>query len=203
MATNPNSMLSGRKGVFTISGIAVAVIAIVYFAFFYPPVPGDNAQGSIGGAKKANKYLSEQITDKDVELSSTEVQVLLQNDQVQNLIKSPEFQDAMKSPAFLEALKAPAFLEALKAPAFREALKAPAFLEALKAPAFRDALKAPAFHEALKAPAFREALKSPAFLQGLLVTWHRFQRFPTQFPIRCRFLCNALPIRQPVHSDCD
>ncbi len=48
-----------------IGGIAVAVLAVTYFSFFYPPTSTDDVLGTIGAAKK---YRSEQITDKDVQL---------------------------------------------------------------------------------------------------------------------------------------
>jgi len=46
-----------------IVGSIVAVVAVVYFSFFYPPVAPDEAQGTIGAAKK---YRSQQISEGDV-----------------------------------------------------------------------------------------------------------------------------------------
>jgi len=46
-----------------IAGAVVAIVAVVYFSFYYPPTPAGDAQGTIGAAQK---YRSEQITDKDV-----------------------------------------------------------------------------------------------------------------------------------------
>ena len=45
--------------------IVVAVVAIAYFAFVYPPTNGDDATGTIGAAKK---YRTDQIKDSDVVL---------------------------------------------------------------------------------------------------------------------------------------
>lgn len=51
-----------------LAGTAViAIAAIVYFSFFYPPTKSDEVSGTIGAVKK---YRSEQITEKDVNLAS-------------------------------------------------------------------------------------------------------------------------------------
>jgi hypothetical protein len=52
-----------RKYSWLIAGAVVAIIAVVYFSFYYPPVPASDSQGTIGAAQK---YRSEQIADKDV-----------------------------------------------------------------------------------------------------------------------------------------
>jgi hypothetical protein len=58
-----------KKTVWVAGGLIVALVLIVYFSFFYPPVANDEGQGSIGAAKK---YRSEQITDKDVQFAKVE-----------------------------------------------------------------------------------------------------------------------------------
>ena len=54
------------KGKLVISGILVAVIAVVYFSFLYPWPGTSDVLGTIGGVKK---YNSQQISDKDVQLN--------------------------------------------------------------------------------------------------------------------------------------
>lgn len=58
-----------KKKIWVAGGLIVALVLIVYFSFFYPPVANDEGQGSIGAAKK---YRSEQITDKDVQFAKVE-----------------------------------------------------------------------------------------------------------------------------------
>jgi hypothetical protein len=58
-----------KKTIWVAGGLIVALVLIVYFSFFYPPVANDEGQGSIGAAKK---YRSEQITDKDVQFAKVE-----------------------------------------------------------------------------------------------------------------------------------
>jgi len=58
-----------KKTIWVAGGLVVALVLIVYFSFFYPPVSSDEGQGSIGAAKK---YRSEQITDKDVQFANVE-----------------------------------------------------------------------------------------------------------------------------------
>jgi hypothetical protein len=66
MAHTINSTSKPRVAI--LAGTAViALAAIVYFSFFYPPTPSNEVSGTIGAVKK---YRSEQITDKDVTLSS-------------------------------------------------------------------------------------------------------------------------------------
>jgi len=58
-----------KKTVWVAGGLVVALVVIVYFSFFYPPVTNDEGQGTIGAAKK---YRSEQISDKDVTFATVE-----------------------------------------------------------------------------------------------------------------------------------
>jgi hypothetical protein len=60
------AIMKGNKRI-VIGGAVVALCAVVYFSFFYPPTSPDETQGAIGAAKK---YRSEQITDKDVQLAA-------------------------------------------------------------------------------------------------------------------------------------
>jgi hypothetical protein len=55
--------MKSRLNPLAIGGIGVAIVAIAYFALYYPPPQDDQAQGTIGNVKK---YRSEQINDKDV-----------------------------------------------------------------------------------------------------------------------------------------
>ncbi len=57
--------MSKKNRSFVMGGAILAVIAVVYFAFFYPPVTGEDAKGTIGAVQK---YRAEQITEKDVVL---------------------------------------------------------------------------------------------------------------------------------------
>jgi hypothetical protein len=62
-----SSVKGSSKYGWMIAGSVVAIVAVVYFSFYYPPAPADDAQGTIGAAQK---YRSEQITDKDVVIGS-------------------------------------------------------------------------------------------------------------------------------------
>jgi len=65
---------TSRPRVAILAGTAViAIAAIVYFSFFYPPTPSNEVSGTIGAVKK---YRSEQITDKDVTLSSQQSEAI-------------------------------------------------------------------------------------------------------------------------------
>jgi hypothetical protein len=66
--TNTTIPSGGKKRTpLAIGGIALALAVVIYFAFFYPPVPSQDAAGTIG---KADRYRSEQITEGDVHLGS-------------------------------------------------------------------------------------------------------------------------------------
>ncbi|MFC1502686.1 hypothetical protein ACFL6A_04680, partial [bacterium] len=61
-----------KKGMgWIIGGIIVAAAVIVYFATLYPPVSDTDVTGTIGGAEKAKKYRSQQISDSDVVLDES------------------------------------------------------------------------------------------------------------------------------------
>ncbi|RPH35156.1 hypothetical protein EHM92_06720, partial [bacterium] len=61
METNATKPARSPRAAILIAGARVAIAAVVYFSFFYPPVDTEDTQGTIGAAKK---YRSEQITDK-------------------------------------------------------------------------------------------------------------------------------------------
>ena len=64
----------------TLTGVAIAVAAVVYFGFFFPPPPGDDVTGTIGAVQK---YRAEQMSDDDVVLAGEEIvfrEVLLRGD---------------------------------------------------------------------------------------------------------------------------
>ena len=66
MESTPNTKPTGKKTSWLIGGALLAILAIVYFSFFYPPTPEDELTGTIGAAKK---YRSDQITEGDVKLA--------------------------------------------------------------------------------------------------------------------------------------
>ena len=49
--------------------VVVAVAAVVYFGFFFPPTSGENVTGTIGAVQK---YRAEQMSDEDVVLAGEE-----------------------------------------------------------------------------------------------------------------------------------
>jgi hypothetical protein len=67
-ATNNPSHKSRRVLLLGIAGLAI--VAVVYFSFFYPPTKNEDVTGTIGAAKK---WRSEQITDKDVKLEGSAI----------------------------------------------------------------------------------------------------------------------------------
>lgn len=66
MESSPNKTPTGKKTSWLIGGALLAILAVVYFSFFYPPTPEDEVTGTIGAAKK---YRSDQITESDVTLA--------------------------------------------------------------------------------------------------------------------------------------
>ncbi|MEK7749053.1 MAG: hypothetical protein AAB269_03230, partial [Bacteroidota bacterium] len=163
MEQTPQGFFSGKRGILVLSGAVVAVIAIVYLAGLYPPASTENAVGTIGGAQKASKYRSEQLSESDVVLSPTQIQELLQSDKIQTLIKSPEFKQAMNSDAFRAALNSDALRAALNNEAFRSALNSDAFRAAMNSDAFRSSMNSDALRAALNSDALRAALNNDAF----------------------------------------
>ena len=85
-----------------IAGAIIVIAIVAVLGLFYPRPQGGQVAGTIGGVQKAERYRSEQITDKDVILNHPEVQALLQNDQIQKLINSKEFQALAASKAYQE-----------------------------------------------------------------------------------------------------
>ncbi|HSQ75922.1 MAG TPA: hypothetical protein VLT13_10215 [Bacteroidota bacterium] len=66
MESTSNKKPTGKKTSWLIGGALLAILAVVYFSFFYPPTPEDEVTGAIGAAKK---YRSDQITQGDVTLA--------------------------------------------------------------------------------------------------------------------------------------
>ena len=69
MDTNATKPARSPRVAILIAGALVAIAAVMYFSFFYPPVDTQDTQGTIGAAKK---WRSEQITDKDVMLEGVQ-----------------------------------------------------------------------------------------------------------------------------------
>ena len=93
--TNPSK---SRNKIALFSGIVVAIIAIVYFSFYYPPTSKEDVLGTIG---KAAKYRADQMTDKDVALKNPEIQKFLQSDKLQKILNNEESHNrTKKTPAF-------------------------------------------------------------------------------------------------------
>jgi hypothetical protein len=65
MTENSTSPSGGSKRGLIIGGSVIVALAVVYFAFFYPPASVRDTEGTIGAVKK---YRAEQITEKDVVL---------------------------------------------------------------------------------------------------------------------------------------
>ena len=112
--------MKSRTRNFVIAGALIAVIAIVYFSFFYPPVSSNDTTGTIG---KAQKYRAQQMTDKDVVLQNAHYQKLIQSDKFQKLLKDEKFRKLAKDPSFRKLLKDPAFYKLVKDARFQEIVK--------------------------------------------------------------------------------
>ena len=85
---NPTKASRGPK-IALMGGIAVlAIVAIVYFSFFYPPAKTEDVSGTIGAAKK---YRSEQITDKDVKLEGQSSDALATGESIVDVQAANEF----------------------------------------------------------------------------------------------------------------
>ncbi len=69
MQTNATKPARNSRVMLLTAGAIVAIVAVVYFALFYPPVDSQDTQGTIGAAKK---WRSEQITDQDVKLEGVQ-----------------------------------------------------------------------------------------------------------------------------------
>ncbi len=69
MESSVNKLPKSKKTPWLVGSALVAILAVVYFSFFYPPTPADDATGTIGAA---TKYRSEQISEGDVQLAGQE-----------------------------------------------------------------------------------------------------------------------------------
>src|SRR5512133_772627 len=69
METNATKPARNSRVILLTAGALVAIVAVVYFSMFYPPVDSQDTQGTIGAAKK---WHSEQITDQDVKLEGVQ-----------------------------------------------------------------------------------------------------------------------------------
>ena len=90
MAEESKSLLATGKAKIFFGVTLLVGIVVGYFAAGYIP-PQEDLAGTIGGVKKAEKYRAEQISEKDVMLTDTEIQKLLQDDKVQTLLKNQNF----------------------------------------------------------------------------------------------------------------
>src|SRR5215471_21486789 len=148
-----------KRGMLLGSIILVALTAVGYFSFFYPP-SGKHLAGTIAPAAR---YRAEQIGKSDVKVAETDITRWTQTAEFDHLSKDPASRKLFANAAFRNALANDAFRNALNNNAFREALSSNAFREALSNNAFREALNNNAFRKALSSNALREALNNNAF----------------------------------------
>ena len=83
-----------RQLVFVLSGWAVAIIMVLYFAFISPRPSSDEMRGTIGAAEKAKRHRTQQIAESDVKLKDPELQKILQSDKIQKLLNDDDFKQA-------------------------------------------------------------------------------------------------------------
>jgi hypothetical protein len=67
MENTANKTPNSPKPILVIVGSLAAIAVVVYFSFFYPPVPAGDTEGTIGAVKK---YRTAQITEQDVVLDA-------------------------------------------------------------------------------------------------------------------------------------
>src|SRR5215471_915562 len=148
-----------KKSILLGTIILVALTAVGYFSFFYPP-SGKHVTGTIA---PATRYRAEQIGKGDVKVEENDITRWTQTAEFDHLSKDPAARKLFANAAFRDALANDAFRDALNNNAFREALSSNAFREALSNNAFREALNNNAFRKALSSNALREALNNNAF----------------------------------------
>ena len=129
--------MTNGKRILAIGAGFLAIMLIGYFGFMYPPADESDAGGTIGGVKKAEKYQSEQMSEKDVLLQDPEIQVLLQDDVFQKLLKDEELREQITESQNMDALEL-AYIDAkMSSKNMREAREAMmVFREALETRAY-------------------------------------------------------------------
>src|SRR5215510_146330 len=105
----------------------VAIAAVGYFTFFYPP-SGKHLTGTIAPAAR---YRAEQIGKGDVKVEETDITRWTQTAEFDRLSKDPAARKLFANAAFRDALANDAFRAALSSDAFRAALSNDAFRAAL------------------------------------------------------------------------
>jgi hypothetical protein len=91
---NPTTTSRGPK-IALMGGIAIlAVVAIIYFSFYYPPAKTEDVSGTIGAARK---YRSEQITDKDVKLEGQNAETIASSESIADIQSANELAAAAAS----------------------------------------------------------------------------------------------------------
>ena len=161
-----------KKSIILGSIVLVAVAAVGYFSFFYPP-GGKHLTGTIAPAAR---YHAEQIGNGDVKVAETDLTRWTQTAEFDHLSKDPAarklfanaaFRNALASDGFVQALRNDAFVQALRKDAFAQALRNDALVQALRNDGFAQALRNDAFVQALRNDAFVQALRNDAFVQAL------------------------------------
>ena len=150
-----------KKNLF-MGGVAIVIVAIVYFAFLYPWPSAPESVGTIGSVQK---YKSDQINQQDIALLNQDVSMLLQNDKVLDLVKYPQFRALAKDPSFAQLAKMPELAQLAKMPEFAQLAQLPALYQLAKLPEFSQLAKMPEFAQLAKLPEFSQLAKLPEFSQ--------------------------------------
>lgn len=143
---------------------AAAVILVVLAITGFPPV--DDAQGTIGAAKR---YNGGQMTDADVTLGDTSAQTFLQSDTFAQLVKDPDAVKLLSNQDLGKALGDPALARLLgEQAALARLFGEKGFTDAMLDAEFRESLARGDLGKALADQRFREALARGSFGQAEL-----------------------------------
>ena len=126
--TNAVYTSNNRKMILTGAAIVAVGVGAYGLGRIYPPL-GPSA-GTVGAAQR---YVSAQVTDKDVTLGDTSVPQLMQTDAFELMVHDANFRAAAKDPNFAVLAQNPAALAAMasNAQAFQALASNPAAFQAM------------------------------------------------------------------------
>jgi hypothetical protein len=151
-----------KKVLWSVMG-AAAVVLIGLKLAGYPP-PSEGTEGTIGAAQR---YQSQQISDKDVKLNDAELQKFMQSDTFQKLISNKAARQALANKELQKALANDEVRKALASEDVRHALASEDVRHALASDEVRHALASDEVRKALASEDVRKALMSDDLKKAL------------------------------------
>jgi hypothetical protein len=151
-----------RKRSLIITSILGIAVILGFVALRGIKVPPEGTEGTIGAA---NRYQTDQISAKDVQLQDAEIQAFLQSDTFHRLATNPQFRNVIKEQSFREVAGTQAYQTLMENKDQAQSLANKQFVQYLVQPSTVAMVTSEAFVKVASESNLSELLQTPGFFE--------------------------------------